>query len=281
MLVLSTIEDVRAELDRLRSQGASVGLVPTMGALHEGHLSLIRAAKAGDDVVVVSVFVNPTQFGPGEDLEEYPRDLDSDVALAAEAGADLVFAPSVAEIYPSDHVTWVEVEGLTEGLCGRSRPGHFRGVCTVVTKLLAICGPTRAYFGEKDAQQLAVIQRMVRDLHTRVEIVPCPIVREADGLAMSSRNTRLSVEARSQAPVLYRALSLARFAVDAGERSASVLQDMIRATVAEAPLGVIDYVEIVAAGDLTCIDTLEGECLMALAVKFGDVRLIDNVRVRV
>jgi pantoate--beta-alanine ligase len=278
---LATISEVRAVLDEARARGASVGLVPTMGALHEGHFSLVRAARAESEVVVVSIFVNPTQFGPAEDLERYPRDLDRDGEMCAGAGADLVFSPSVGEMYPERCSTWVEVEGLTAGLCGRSRPGHFRGVCTVVTKLFNICRPDRAYFGEKDAQQLAVIRRMVRDLDMRVEVVPCPTVREADGLAMSSRNTRLTPEQRAQAPVLFRALSATMDLVRDGERDAGVLDGAIRSVLGEAPSGEVEYVEIVRADDLTPVATIAEECLIAVAVRFGDVRLIDNIRVSV
>jgi pantoate--beta-alanine ligase len=250
-----------------------------MGALHEGHLSLIRAARAGSDVVVVSIFVNPTQFGPTEDLDRYPRDLERDRELCEEAGADLIFSPAPEEMYPKGYSTWVEVEGLTDGLCGRSRPGHFRGVCTVVTKLFNICQPNQAYFGEKDAQQLAVITRMARNLDMRVRIVPCPTVREADGLAMSSRNVRLTGEQRAQAPVLHRALSAARDQVREGERDAAVLDRSMRSILAEAPLAELDYLAIVRADDLTPAAEVVGECLVALAVRFGDVRLIDNIRV--
>lgn len=278
---LATVSDLRAALARARAGGATVGLVPTMGALHEGHLSLIRAARADNDVVAVSIFVNPTQFGPREDLDRYPRDLEGDSVLCADAGADLIFCPSAEEMYPEPYSTWVEVEGLTDGLCGRSRPGHFRGVCTVVSKLLNICGPDRAYFGEKDVQQLAVVTRMVRNLDFPVEIVPCPTVRESDGLAMSSRNARLSPEERAQAPVLYRALRAACDRVRAGERDAAALERLIRSILAEAPLGEVDYVEIVDAGDLRPVTTLSGQTVMALAVRFGDTRLIDNVKVDV
>jgi pantoate--beta-alanine ligase len=281
VVCLSTIGEIRAALDAARAGGARVGMVPTMGALHEGHLSLIRAARAENDVVVVSIFVNPTQFGPYEDYAKYPRNPERDLGLVEQAGGELVFKPSAEEMYAPDRSTWVEVGGLTEGLCGRSRPGHFRGVCTVVTKLFAICEPDRAYFGEKDAQQLAVIQRMVRDLNIPVEIVPCPIVREDDGLAMSSRNARLTPAARAQAPALNRALQAARAAVEGGERSATALDSIIRTVLAEAPMGEIDYVEIVRAGDLAPVTTIAGTCLVALAVRFGDVRLIDNVRVTV
>jgi pantoate--beta-alanine ligase len=278
---LDTIRDIRVALDEARALGASVGMVPTMGALHEGHLSLIRAARAENDVVLVSIFVNPTQFGPTEDLERYPRDLVGDRAVCGEAGADLIFSPAVREMYAEDFSTWVAVEGLTEGLCGRSRPGHFRGVCTVVTKLLNICQPDRAYFGEKDAQQLAVITRMARDLDLRTQIVSCPTVREADGLAMSSRNTRLSAAQRAQAPALYKALRAARDLVSEGERDPARLEAAVRAILAEAPLGKVDYTEIVGADDLAPVATLAGRVLIALAVRFGDVRLIDNVRITV
>jgi pantoate--beta-alanine ligase len=276
---LGAISDVRAVLDEARVRGASVGMVPTMGALHEGHLSLIRAARAENDLVVVSIFVNPTQFGPSEDLDRYPRDIERDRALCADAGADLIFSPAAGEMYPEAFSTWVDVEGLTAGLCGRARPGHFRGVCTVVTKLLNICQPDRAYFGEKDVQQLAVVARMVRDLNMRVQVVPCPTVREADSLALSSRNERLTTEARAQAPALYRALTAARDLVSDGERDAAALDRAIRTVLAEAPLGEIDYIEIVRADDLTSVSTIAGTCLIALAVRFGDVRLIDNIRV--
>ena len=276
---LTTIAAVRAVLDEARRAHASVGMVPTMGALHEGHLSLIRAARAENDLVVVSVFVNPTQFGPSEDLKKYPRDLERDRALCAEAGADLIFSPEVGEMYPEAFSTWVEVEGLTAGLCGRSRPGHFRGVCTVVTKLFNVCQPDRAYFGEKDAQQLAVITRMTRDLDMRVQIVPCPTVRESDGLAMSSRNARLTAEHRAQAPVLYRALCAARDLVSGGERDVAALDRAIREILAQAPAGLVDYVEIVDTDTLAPVATIARTCLIALAVKFGDVRLIDNIRV--
>lgn len=277
---LPTISEIRAALDEARGHGRRVGMVPTMGALHEGHLSLIRAARVEDQVVVVSIFVNPTQFGPSEDLAKYPRDLARDCRLAGDAGADLVFNPSVSEMYAEDHATWVEVEGLTDGLCGRTRPGHFRGVCTVVAKLFAICQPDRAYFGEKDAQQLAVIKRMVRDLNMRVEIVPCPTIREPDGLAVSSRNVRLKPAQREQAPALYRALTAAQAAVAAGETDVAAIDSLIRTVLAQAPLGEVDYVEVVRADDLKPVTKMAGECLIALAVSFGDVRLIDNLRVK-
>lgn len=276
---LATIAETRKFLAGAWKNGTRVGMVPTMGALHEGHLSLVRAARAESDVVVVSIFVNPTQFGPGEDLEQYPRDLGRDRLLCEKAGADLIFCPSPEEMYPDGYSTWVEVEDLTAGLCGRSRQGHFRGVCTVVAKLFNVCQPDQAYFGEKDAQQLAVITRMVRDLNMSVQIVSCPTVREPDGLAMSSRNARLSPEQREQAPALFEALSTARQLVQAGERDAKVLDAAIRSVLRKASLGEIDYVEIADAASLRPMATIAGECLMAVAVRFGDVRLIDNVRV--
>lgn len=279
VLRIDSMAGLRAELEVARGGGASIGFVPTMGALHEGHLSLIREARAQNDVVVVSIFVNPTQFNAGEDLEKYPRDLDRDLQVARGAGADMVFTPSVAEMYPKGFATWVDVEGITDGLCGASRPGHFRGVCTVVSKLFNICGPDRAYFGEKDAQQLAVVKKMVKDLDMRLEIVACPTVRESDGLAMSSRNVRLSPAERAQAPVLYRALGAARTAVENGERNARRLKAGIRVELADADLGKIDYVEIVDGNDLTPVETVAGPCLIALAVFFGSVRLIDNITV--
>lgn len=278
---VTTVAQVREELERERSRGATVGLVPTMGALHEGHLSLIRKACSDNDLAVVSVFVNPTQFGEGSDLAEYPRDLEGDRRAAEAVGADLVFSPEVAEVYATDHSTWVDVEGLTSGLCGRTRIGHFRGVCTVVSKLFNIVRPDRAYFGEKDAQQLAVIRRMVRDLNIPVDVVACPTVRETDGLAMSSRNLRLTKEQRAQASVLYRSLREAQRAVEVGEREAGALEEMIRATLAEAPLGIVEYVEIVDADSLTPVEVLAGRCLLALAVSFGEIRLIDNLAVEV
>jgi pantoate--beta-alanine ligase len=252
-----------------------------MGALHEGHLSLIRAARALDGFVVVSIFVNPTQFGPGEDFEEYPRDLPRDLALAQGAGADLVFSPSAAELYPEGFGTWVEVEGLTEGLCAASRPGHFRGVCTVVVKLLNICRPDRAYFGEKDAQQLAVVRKMVRELDIPVDIVGCPTVREPDGLALSSRNARLSPQQRAQAPALYRALRVGLTLIENGVRDAAVVKKEMRSVLEDADLAQIDYVEVVDAGSLKPLNTIRGRCLLAVAVWFGKVRLIDSLTAQV
>ena len=278
---IQTIAGLRAEVDAARRDGASIGFVPTMGALHEGHLSLILKARAENDVVVVSIFVNPTQFNVAEDLDRYPRNLESDLRLAEGAGAHIVFAPRPTEMYPQGFATWVDVEGLTGGLCGAARPGHFRGVSTVVTKLFNICAPDRAYFGEKDAQQAAVIRRMARDLDMRLEVVACPTVREPDGLAMSSRNVRLSAEERAQAPVLHGALMAARTAIENGERDAAKVRAEICARLADADLATVGYVEIVDADDLARVETVAGRCLIALAVFFGTVRLIDNVTVEV
>jgi pantoate--beta-alanine ligase len=278
---VDTIAAMRSALDQVRARGAFIGLVPTMGALHDGHLSLIRTARAENGFVVVSIFVNPTQFNASQDLESYPRDPERDLALAVQAGADLVFCPAASEMYPTGYSSWVDVEGLSEGLCGASRPGHFRGVCTVVTKLFHICQPDRAYFGEKDAQQLAVIRKMVKDLDVPVEIVGCPTVREPDGLAMSSRNGRLSPPERGQASVLYRALTAAVVAIENGERDAGKLRQAMCALIGEAPLALIDYVEIVDSDNLKPVDRVAGPCLIALAVWFGSTRLIDNITVRV
>jgi pantoate--beta-alanine ligase len=231
-------------------------------------------------VVVVSIFVNPTQFGEEEDLRRYPRSMARDRRVAREAGADLVFAPTVTEMYPEGYSTWVDVEGLTEGLCGSARPGHFRGVCTIVAKLFNVCRPQRAYFGEKDAQQLAVVKRMVRDLDFAVEIVPCPTVREPDGVAMSSRNIRLTENQRAQAPLLWQALSAVDEGVQSGELDATVLLHAARAVLAQASLGRVDYIEIVNKDDLTPVTKVTGDCLVALAVLFGDTRLIDNITVK-
>lgn len=276
-----TVAGLRAELDAARVRGASIGFVPTMGALHEGHLALVRAARAENEVVVISIFVNPTQFDVAADLDKYPRDLRRDLDVAEGAGADYAFAPRATEMYQPEASTWVDVEGLSQGLCGGARPGHFRGVCTVVAKLFNIVGPDRAYFGEKDAQQLAVIRRMARDLNMRVEVVPCATVRESDGLAMSSRNVRLSLEARAQAPVLYQALTAARVAIENGEQDAKRLKADIRAALADADLATMDYVEIVDADSLEPLPVVDRPAVIALAAFFGDVRLIDNVTVKV
>lgn len=278
MNCIHTIPDVRAASRAARRGGARIGLVPTMGALHEGHLSLVARARAECDHVIVSVFVNPLQFGPGEDLEAYPRTLAEDCRLCERAGADVVFAPSAAEMYPGGTVlTTVSVRELTDGLCGAHRPGHFDGVTTVVAKLFATCEPDCAYFGEKDWQQLRVVERMVADLSIPCEIVRCAIVREADGLAMSSRNRYLPPEERRQALALSRALFAMREACQGGERSAAALRRLAERALAEAPLGTRDYLEIVDAETLLPLERLEPPARALVAVRFPSARLIDNV----
>lgn len=282
MKIVSTIVELKSALSELRKGHKTVGFVPTMGFLHEGHLSLVSRARAENEVVVVSIFVNPTQFGPNEDFASYPRDLERDCALVEGAGCDLVFAPEPAEMYPQPYMTYVDVTGgLTDKLCGASRPGHFMGVATVVTKLFNLVNPTRAYFGQKDAQQVAVIEQMVRDLHMNLEIVPCPIVREADGLALSSRNTYLSESERKDALVLSQSLEYAKAEIEKGNRSAASLIEGMRNHIETVKTTEIDYVQIVSAKTLEPLEVLEGDVLIALAVKVGKPRLIDNVRLEV
>lgn len=277
MLVLRRAEEARSFARSARSRGETVGLVPTMGALHEGHLSLIRIARQRCGRVMVTLFVNPLQFGPREDLDRYPRDFERDRNLCEHEGADALFAPGAGEMYPPGFCTRVDVPGpLTAGLCGARRPGHFTGVATVVAKLFAICEPDLAVFGQKDAQQAAVIRRLTRDLNLPVEIVTAPIVREPDGLAMSSRNVYLSPEERAQAPVLKASLDEAGRLFAAGERDAGTLLDAVRARIASAPLARPDYVEIVDAGSLEPVAAVKRPALLALAVFFGATRLIDN-----
>lgn len=271
---------VREHSNRLQSghpHPARLGLVPTMGALHAGHLSLVGAAKAQCDAVAVSIFVNPTQFGPSEDFSKYPRSFESDCAALEKGGADIVFAPTVGEMYSKDETTWVTVEGLSEKLDGRSRPGHFRGVTTVVAKLFHVIEPDAAFFGQKDAAQVAVIRRMVRDLNFPVEIVVCPIIREPDGLAMSSRNVYLSPEDRRRALVLSRSLQRVEKEFRAGQRAAAQLQEAGRAVVVQQPGVRLDYFEIVDPDTLDPIDPIAGKALVAVAAYVGATRLIDNV----
>ncbi len=276
MDVVNRVVELRERVRAARAGGSVIGVVPTMGAFHEGHLELMRRAKAECGFVVVTLFVNPTQFGPSEDLSRYPRDLEGDRRMAASTGADLLFAPPVEEVYPPGSRTWVTVEDLTQGLCGASRPTHFRGVTTVVAKLFNMVQPDRAYFGEKDYQQLQVIRQMTRDLDFPIEIVPCPIVREADGLAMSSRNRYLSPEQRVSGLALHRALSAARARFADGERAAEALLQAARAEV-EAESGVrLDYLELVEATELTPVDRVERPALLAGAIYVGSTRLIDN-----
>lgn len=276
MKIVATADEVREQVREWRREGLSVGLVPTMGYLHEGHKSLIDKAVEQNDRVVVSVFVNPIQFGPGEDLATYPRDLERDAALCEAAGASLIFHPEKENMYFDDFCTYVDMDGLTKGLCGKTRPTHFRGVCTVVSKLFNIVQPDRAYFGQKDAQQLAVIRRMVRDLNFNLEIIGCPIIREEDGLAKSSRNTYLSSEERKAATILHKGLLRGEELIQNGEKSASVIIGEITRVIESEPLAKIDYVEVVDFDRIEKIDIIEGTVLTAVAVYIGKTRLIDN-----
>lgn len=281
MIIAKTVEEVRRQVKEWKAEGFTVGLVPTMGALHEGHASLVSAAVAECDRVVASIFVNPTQFGVGEDLASYPRDFEHDCRILTEKGCHMVFHPEVEEMYPAGFGTYVNLEtDMTSQLCGKSRPGHFRGVCTVVSKLFHIATPDRAYFGQKDAQQLAVIRQMVRDMNFDIQIVGCPIIREADGLAKSSRNTYLNEEERAAAVVLSRSIKAARKVIDeAGDAEAipsekilSVMTEMVSAE----PLAKIDYIEVVDGMTLLPKAQLEKDDLVAMAVYVGKTRLIDN-----
>jgi pantoate--beta-alanine ligase len=275
--IYSTISETRAAPRIARANGRRLGLVPTMGALHEGHLSLVRAAKAQCDLVAVTIFVNPAQFGPNEDLSKYPRTFERDCALLEKENLDFLFAPAVEEIYPGGAVTWVEVAGLSEKLDGRSRPGHFRGVTTIVAKLFHIVEPDAAFFGQKDAAQLAIIRRMVKDLNFPVEIVAGPIVREFDGLAMSSRNAYLNPEERARALVLQRSLQRAQEQFQAGERRAAILIAAAKAVLAEEPNITLDYLEVVDPDTLDPIERITQNALVAVAAHVGSTRLIDNV----
>lgn len=276
MKIVHAVEEVRAEVKEWRKAGLSVGLVPTMGYLHEGHKSLIDRAVKENDKVVVSVFVNPMQFGPTEDLASYPRDLQRDAALCEDAGAALIFNPEPENMYSDDFSSFIDMNTLTKGLCGKTRPIHFRGVCTVVGKLFNIVQPDKAYFGQKDAQQLAVIRHMVNDLNFNLEIVGCPIIREADGLAKSSRNTYLNPEERQAALILSKSLERGRELIEAGEKDTAVIKKAITDMIETEPLAKIDYVEIVDWNTLEPVDTIEGPVLNAIAVYIGKTRLIDN-----
>ena len=276
MEIIHTIKDVRQRADRAWTEGKTIGLVPTMGALHAGHGSLIKAAAAECGFVVVSIFVNPTQFGPGEDLDKYPRTLEADCAYCEKLGAHLVFAPSAEEMYPDEQLTWVDVEKLTEPLCGAKRPGHFRGVTTVCTKLFNIVQTDIAFFGQKDAQQALVIRRMVHDLNMPLEIRVCPVVREVDGLAMSSRNKYLSPDERKRATCLYEALVQSKGEIEAGQRDTAVLMAQMRTHIEERG-GCVDYSEIVDVETLEPLSRIDQRALIALAVVIGKTRLIDNV----
>ena len=275
MKIVGTVKEVREQVKEWKKQGLSVGFVPTMGYLHEGHKSLMDAARKGNDKVVVSIFVNPMQFGPTEDLATYPRDLNHDAALCESAGVDLIFHPEAEEMYEKDFCSFVDMTGLTEGLCGKTRPIHFRGVCTVVNKLFNIVTPDHAYFGQKDGQQLAVIKRMVRDLNMDIEIVGCPIVREEDGLAKSSRNTYLSPEERKAALILSKTVALGKELAKT-EKDANKVVEAMKKNIETEPLAKIDYVEAVDALSMAPVEKLEGTCMLAMAVYIGKTRLIDN-----
>lgn len=274
--IVHTINEVRQQVKEWRQQGLTIGFVPTMGYLHEGHQSLIKKAVEQNDKVVVSVFVNPMQFAPTEDLESYPRDLQADAVLCEKTGADLIFNPEPEEMYTNGFCSFVDMNGPTAELCGKSRPIHFRGVCTVVNKLFNIVTPDRAYFGQKDAQQLAVIKRMVMDLNIPIEIIGCPIIREADGLAKSSRNTYLSEEERQAALILSKTVFMGQQLVENGLTDANELKERMKKNIETEPLARIDYVEVVDFNDISIRDTISDNTLIAMAVYIGKTRLIDN-----
>jgi len=275
--IISSLKDFQNYCKSNRLAGKTIGLVPTMGFLHEGHLSLMRQSRAGNDISVISIFVNPTQFGPAEDYDAYPRDLDRDSRMASEAGVDVIFAPSARDMYPEGYATYVNIERITEKMCGTSRPGHFRGVTTVVSKLFNLAQPHRAYFGQKDAQQAIVIKQMARDLNFDIEIIVMPIIREEDGLAMSSRNKYLSPEERKAALVLRKSLLMAEGLFKSGVTEAAIIYNRIKDMIDFEPLAKIDYISIVDADTLDDVGKLRQNTLIALAVFIGKTRLIDNI----
>lgn len=281
MIIIERIKDMRDWIKEQKKCQRSIGFVPTMGSLHEGHISLVRASKKDNDCTVISIFVNPTQFGENEDYDTYPRDLAKDSILAGRSGVDVIFAPSAKEIYPADYLTYVDVGEITELLCGKSRPGHFRGVTTVLCKLFNIVCPNRAYFGQKDAQQAVVVSKMVEDLNIDLEIVVCPIIREKDGLAMSSRNRYLDAAGRKSALILSRSLFEAEEMIKKGERDSRKILDFICDRISGEPGARLEYAEIVDAGTLRPVDTIEGKILAALAVRVGTTRLIDNIMLEI
>jgi len=278
---VNTIARMSTLVKMLKKEGKTIGFVPTMGYLHDGHLSLVKAAKKHTDVVVMSVFVNPAQFGPNEDFDKYPRDSKRDEAMAAQAGVDVIFCPQASEMYPEGYSTYVIVEGLSRVMCGASRPEHFRGVTTVVAKLFGIVKPDIAYFGQKDAQQAAIIKKMASDLNMDTEIKMMPIVREPDGLAMSSRNLYLSDAQKRNASILYQALKRAESLVSAGERKVFVIKEDMKKMIVQKPAAKIDYVAIVNPSDLKELEIITKDALVALAVNFGKTRLIDNIIIKV
>jgi pantoate--beta-alanine ligase len=274
---MQVVETV-AEMKHIRAKlTGKVGLVPTMGYLHEGHLELVRRAKAENETVVVSIFVNPAQFGPKEDFEKYPRDPERDLALLQSVGTDYVFMPTPADMYPPNFNSWVEVQQVTERLEGAARPGHFRGVATIVAKLFNIVQPTRSYFGQKDAQQCAVIKKMVKDLEMPLEVIIVPTVREPDGLAMSSRNVYLTKEMRQQAPVIYKSLLLAEKLWQQGEKDAAKIRQQMTALIQKQPLAQIEYIDIADTDTLAELKTIKTSALISMAVRFGNIRLLDNI----
>lgn len=281
MTIARTIQETRNTIKEWRRQGYTIGLVPTMGYLHDGHASLMKKAKESCQKVVVSIFVNPMQFGANEDLSTYPRDLEADSRLCESLGVDLIFHPEPEEMYNPGFCSFVDMTGLTKELCGKSRPIHFRGVCTVVTKLFNIVTPDKAFFGQKDAQQLAVIKRMTADLNMDIEIVGCPIIREEDGLARSSRNVYLNKEERQAALILSKTIQLGQQMIQQGSRSASQLLAAMKDSLESEPLARIDYVEAVSMDTIQPIDTIQGQVLVAMAVFIGKTRLIDNFIVEV
>jgi len=276
MRTVTTIAGMKAAVAELRTEGRTIGFVPTMGYVHEGHLSLVRESRKSADVTVVSIFVNPLQFGAQEDFRQYPRNPERDAALLDKEGVDILFLPENREMYPEGYRTSIEVAGLEDKLCGRSRPGHFKGVATVVLKLFNIVRPDYAFFGQKDAQQVVILRRMVEDLNAKVEIRAMPIIRDPDGLAMSSRNVYLSAEERRAALVLSKSLEEARRMFEKGERAAGPIREGLCRTIAAEPLARIDYAEVVNPGSLEPVERLDGEALVALAVYVGKTRLIDN-----
>lgn len=281
MIVVTTIKEMQQKMIEYRKQGKTIGFVPTMGYLHEGHVTLLKEARKENDIVVLSVFVNPLQFGPNEDFDRYPRDIVRDEQIAKEAGVDVLFYPSVVEMYPRPLSVQVVVKERVDVLCGKSRPGHFDGVATVLTKLFHIVMPTRAYFGMKDAQQVAIVDGLIRDFHFPIELVAVPTVREADGLAKSSRNVYLSEEERNEAPALYEALKKAKTAIENGERDPKAVCALVEDHIATNTHGVIDYVEVYSYPELKPLEKLAGKIIIALAVRFTNARLIDNITVDV
>ena len=277
MKIIESIQEMKETSQALRAEGKKIVFVPTMGYLHNGHLTLMREGKNVGDILVTSIFVNPTQFGKGEDLERYPRDFERDKRMCEGESVDILFVPNAREIYPDGYQTYVEVEGITKNLCGASRPGHFRGVATVVTKLFNIVRPHYAIFGEKDFQQLVTIKRLVKDLNMDIDVIGMPIVREADGLAMSSRNSYLNQKEREAAGGLYRGLKLAKDLFDKGERCAALILNEAKRVVEIEPLTEIEYVKLVDIGTMKDVDMVEDEALLAIAVRIGKTRLIDNI----